>query len=493
MMKVLLIYPETPSTFWSFKEALKFVSKKSAEPPLGLITVAAMLPKDWSKKLIDLNVSKLNDKEILWADYVFISAMNVHLRSFRDIVRRCNKLGVKVVAGGPLCTTQYKDLLGVDHFILNEAEITLPQFLNDLENGIPKHIYQTEEFPEIALAPTPMWELLDMKKYASMSLQYSRGCPYDCEFCSITMLNGRKPRAKCTEQFITELDRLYELGWRGGISVVDDNFIGNKRKLKEDTLPALIEWSKEKKYPFFFITEVSINLADDDELMRLMVEAGFNSIFVGIETPNSESLVECGKMQNLKRDLVESVNKLQRSGMLVSGGFIVGFDNDTEKVFDDQINFIQQSGIPNAMVGLLNAPTGTKLFARMKEEGRLLDMFSGNNMDASINFIPKMNYINLIRGYSRLLNTIYSQEEYYNRLKVFLKEYNVPDWTPKAINLEQLKAFLRLLWLLGIIEKGKKYFWKLFFVSLWKYPRKFPTAMTLAVYGFHFRRVIRTV
>lgn len=492
-MKVLLVYPETPSTFWSFKEALKFVSKKSAEPPLGLITVAAMLPKEWKKKLIDLNVSKLIDKDILWADYVFISAMNVHLKFFRDVVRRCNKLGVKVVAGGPLCTTQYNDLLGIDHFILNEAEITLPLFLEDLKNGNAKRIYQTNEFPDISLAPIPMWELLDMKKYASMSVQYSRGCPYDCEFCSITMLNGRRPRAKDTNQFISELNRLYELGWRGGISVVDDNFIGNKRKLKEDTLPALIKWSKEKKYPFFFITEVSINLADDEELMKLMVDAGFNSIFVGIETPNSLSLNECGKKQNLKRDLIQSVNKLQRSGMLVSGGFIVGFDNDTENIFDDQINFIQRSGIPNAMVGLLNAPTGTKLYNRMKNEGRLLDMFSGNNMDASINFIPKMDYKSLIQGYSRLLNTIYSQEEYYNRLKIFLKEYNVPDWTPKAIDLQQLKAFIRLLWLLGIIEKGKKYFWKLFFVSLWKYPRKFPTAMTLAVYGFHFRRVIRAV
>lgn len=492
-MKVLLVYPETPSTFWSFKEALKFVSKKSAEPPLGLITIASMLPEEWDKKLIDLNVSKLTDKNISWADYVFISAMNVHLKSFRDIIRRCNKLGVKVAAGGPLCTTQYNELLGVDHFILNEAEITLPLFLADLKNGSPKHIYQTDEFPDISLAPVPMWELLDMKKYASMSLQYSRGCPYDCEFCSITMLNGRRPRAKSTDQFITELNRLYELGWRGGVSVVDDNFIGNKRKLKEDTLPALIKWSKEKKYPFFFITEVSINLADDEQLMKLMVEAGFNSIFVGIETPNNESLNECGKKQNLKRDLIQSVNRLQKNGMLVSGGFIVGFDNDTENIFDDQIDFIQRSGIPNAMVGLLNAPTGTKLYNRMRDEGRLLDMFSGNNMDASINFIPKMNYKNLIQGYSRLLNTIYSQEEYYNRLKIFLKEYNVPEWTPKIINLEQLKAFVRLLWLLGIIEKGKKYFWKLFFISLWKYPRKFPTAMTLAVYGFHFRRVIRTV
>lgn len=492
-MNILFVYPETPSTFWSFKEALKFISKKSAEPPLGLITVAAMLPKDWNKKLVDLNVSQLKDKDILWADYVFISAMNVHLKSFRDIVRRCNKLEVKVVAGGPLCTTQYKDLLGVDHFILNEAEITLPQFLKDLENGNPKQVYQTDEFPDVSLTPVPMWELLDMKKYASMSVQYSRGCPYDCEFCSITLLNGRKPRAKCTEQFITELNRLYDLGWRGGISVVDDNFIGNKRKLKEDTLPALIQWSKEKKYPFNFITEVSVNLADDEQLMNMMIEAGFNSVFVGIETPNTSSLNECGKTQNLRRNLVDSVKKLQRAGFIVSGGFIVGFDNDTEKVFDQQIEFIQQSGITNAMVGLLNAPTGTKLYKRMKVEGRLLDMFSGNNMDASINFIPKMNYKTLIRGYSSLLNTIYSQKEYFKRVNEFLKEYRMPKWQTGKISIREIKAFLRLLWLLGIVERGKKYFWKLLFLTLFKYPKKFTTAMTLAVYGYHFRRVIRAV
>lgn len=492
-MKILLVYPETPPTFWSFKDALKFVSKKAAEPPLGLITVAAMLPVEWEKKLVDLNVSKLYDADIARADYVFLTGMNVHLRSFKEIVRRCNKLGVKVVAGGPLCTTQYKEILGVDHFILNEAEITLPQFLKDLRKGNPKHVYETVDFPDVSYTPIPLWELLDMKKYASMSLQYSRGCPYDCEFCSITMLNGRKPRAKSADQFIAELNRLYELGWRGGISVVDDNFIGNKRKLKTEFLPALINWSKDRKYPFFFITEVSINLADDDELMKLMMEAGFNSVFVGIETPNSDSLTECGKAINLKRNLVDSVLKMQRNGMLVSGGFIVGFDNDTESVFDEQIDFIQQSGIANAMVGLLNAPTGTKLFKRLREEGRLLDMFSGNNMDASINFIPKMNYVDLIKGYSRLLNTIYSQEEYYKRLKTFLKEYKVPDWTSKKLTVDQIKAFFRLLLRLGLFEKGKKYFWKLFFISLWKYPRKFPTAMTLAVYGFHFRRVIRTV
>lgn len=492
-MNILLVYPETPSTYWSFKDALKFISKKAAEPPLGLITVAAMLPKDWSKKLIDLNVSKLSDKDILWADYVFIGAMNVHLSSFREIVRRCNKLGIKVVAGGPLATTQYKDLLGVDHFVLNEAEITLPLFLEDLKNGNPKSVYSSNEFPNVSLTPVPLFELLDMKKYASMSVQYSRGCPYDCEFCSITMLNGRKPRTKSAEQFIAELNRLRELGYKGSISIVDDNFIGNKRKLKDEFLPALISWSKENNYVFNFITEVSINLADDDELMNMMIDAGFNSVFVGIETPNSDSLSECGKSQNLRRNLVESVKKLQRAGFIVSGGFIVGFDNDTEKVFDEQFQFIQHSGITNAMVGLLNAPTGTKLYKRMKNEGRLLDMFSGNNMDASINFIPKMDYKTLIRGYSKLLHSIYSQKEYFKRVNEFLKEYRIPNWQRSKITLRELKAFIRLLWFLGVLEKGKKYFWKLLLLTIFKYPKKFTTAMTLAVYGFHFRRVIRTV
>lgn len=492
-MKILFVYPETPSTFWSFKEALKFVSKKAAEPPLGLITVAAMLPKDWEKRLIDMNVSELTDKDLSWADYVFLTGMNIHLNSFREVVRKCNKLGIKVVAGGPLATTQHKDLLGIDHFILNEAEVTLPEFLEDLEKGNLKQVYSSEEFPDISLTPIPAFELLDMKKYAAMSVQYSRGCPYDCEFCSITMLNGRRPRAKSAEQFIKELNRLKELGYKGPISVVDDNFIGNKRKLKSEFLPALINWSEQNNRIFNFITEVSINLADDDELMSMMIEAGFTSIFVGIETPNSSSLTECGKSQNLRRNLVDSVKKLQRAGFIVSGGFIVGFDNDTETVFDEQISFIQNSGITNAMVGLLNAPTGTKLYQRMKDEGRLLDMFSGNNMDASINFIPRMNYKTLIRGYSSLLETIYSQREYFRRIREFLKEYHVPHWQKSRISFAELKAFFRLLWLLGIIEKGRKYFWQLLFVSLFKYPKKFTTAMTLAVYGYHFRKVIKTV
>lgn len=492
-MNILLVYPEIPSTFWSFKDALKFVSKKSAEPPLGLITIAGMLPAEWNKKLIDMNVTRLEDKHLQWADYVFLGGMNIQIKSFREVIRRCNKLGVKIVAGGPLATTQYKDFLGVDHFVLNEAEATLPPFLEDLEKGNPKHVYSTEEFPDIALASVPMWELLDKKKYASMSIQYSRGCPYDCEFCSITMLNGRKPRAKSREQFINELNVLYAQGWRGGVSVVDDNFIGNKRKLKNETLPALIDWSKKKKYPFQFITEVSVNLADDEELTKMIVDAGFGSIFVGIETPSGEGLKECGKSQNLRRDLIDSVQKLQRRGLIVSAGFIVGFDTDGSAIFNDQISFIQKSGIVSAMVGILNAPTGTKLFKRLKQENRLLENFSGDNMDGSINFIPKMNYRELIEGYSTILNTIYSNKQYYERLKKFLAQYSLPSWQTMRLDFTQVKAFVKLVWILGIFENGRRYFWKLLITSIFKYPKKFPLAMTFAVYGYHFRRIAASV
>jgi radical SAM superfamily enzyme YgiQ (UPF0313 family) len=436
-----------------------------------------------------VNISKLKDKHLLWADYVFLSGMNIQISSFKDVIRRCNSLGVKIVAGGPLATTQYKDFLGVDHFVLNEAEITLPLFLNDLKNGKPKHAYTTDKFPEISETTIPMWELLDIKNYASLSMQYSRGCPYDCDFCSITMLNGRKPRTKNRKQFIDELNRIYELGWRGPISVVDDNFIGNKKKLKNEILPTLIEWSKQKKYPFNFITEVTINLADDDKLMDMMIQAGFNSIFIGIETPSEESLKECGKSQNLKRNLVSAVRKLQQRGFIVSGGFIVGFDNDSPDVFQDQIEFIQKSGIVSAMVGLLNAPNGTKLFRRMQSENRMLDAFAGDNMDGTMNFIPKMNYKELIAGYSRIVKTIYAQKEYYYRLKHFLSNYKQPFWNKNKIKLKEIRAFLMLLWLLGTLEKGKKYFWKLLAYSLLKHPKKFPLAMTMAVYGYHYRRV----
>ncbi len=490
-MKILLVYPQYPDTFWSFRHALRIVSKKASFPPLGLLTVAAMLPSEWEKKLIDMNVTTLGDKDLNWADYVFISAMVVQRDSVKEVIARCNKLGVKVVAGGPLFTTGYEEFDGVDHFVLGEAEITLPLFLEDLHKGCAKHIYQSDERPDISQTPVPLWSLINMKNYSSMNIQYSRGCPFNCEFCDIIILNGHKPRTKGKDQLLGELEALYNQGWRSGVFIVDDNFIGNKRKLKTEILPALVEWMEKKKYPFVFSTEASINLADDEELMELMVKAGFNTVFVGIETPNEESLVECSKFANINRDLVASVKKIQNHGLEVQGGFIVGFDSDPISIFKSQINFIQKSGIVTAMVGLLNAPRGTRLYQRLKKENRLLKGFTGDNTDCSINFIPKMNYETLINGYKHILNTIYSPKQFYERVRTFLTEYKPQkrNRVPR-LQLYHIRGFIKSMWLLGIREKGRIYYWKLFISTLLRRPRLFPITISLAVYGFHFRKVV---
>ena len=489
-MKILLVYPQYPDTFWSFRYALKFIAKKAANPPLGLLTVAAMLPGEWEKKLVDMNVSSLTDDDINWADYVFLGAMVVQQDSVREVIARCNKLGTRLVAGGPLFTTTDEEFDGVDHFVLGEAEVTLLPFLRDLERGCARHIYASNERPDITKTPVPLWSLINTKKYSSMSVQYSRGCPFNCEFCDIIVLNGHKPRTKGKEQVLVELDALYHLGWREGVFIVDDNFIGNRRKLKSEILPAIIAWMKTRKYPFALSAEASINLADDEELMQLMVDARFNTVFVGIETPNEESLVECNKSQNQNRDLVASVKKIQNHGFEVQGGFIVGFDSDPLSIFKSQISFIQKSGIVTAMVGLLNAPAGTRLYKRLKEENRLLEGFTGDNTDCSLNFIPKMNYETLINGYKHVLDTIYSPKDFYERVRTFLKEYRPRRKRRNRIRFYHIRAFIRSVWVLGVKERGRRYYWKLFISTLLKYPRTFPLSVSLVVYGYHFRKVV---
>jgi radical SAM superfamily enzyme YgiQ (UPF0313 family) len=493
-LKALLIYPEYPDTFWSFKHALKMVLKKASLPPLGMLTVAAMLPSQWEKQLVDMSVSPLKDKDIKWADYVFISAMIVQKESVKETVARCKALGKKVVVGGPLFTTEYEEFDEVDHLILDEAEVTLPLFLADLENGCPKHIYTSKERPDITRTPIPLWSLIKMRNYSSMNIQYSRGCPYDCDFCDIIILNGHKPRTKTTEQTIRELDALYEHGWRSSVFIVDDNFIGNKNKLKTEILPAIIEWRKTKRQPPSLFTEASINLADDDELMRMMVKAGFDRVFIGIETPCEESLAECNKTQNKNRDLVAAVKKIQNFGMEVQGGFIVGFDNDPASIFRKQIEFIQKSGIVTAMVGLLNAPRGTRLYERLKKEDRLLKHFTGDNTDCSLNFVPKMKAETLIDGYKQVLNTIYAPKQYYERITTFLKEYR-PHYEIKAHQLKfsHVVGLFRSMWILGVIDKGRKHFWKFILTVLVKRPKFFPLSLILSAYGFHFRKVTEKI
>ena len=490
-MKILLVYPQYPDTFWSFRYALKIVSKKASFPPLGILTVAAMLPREWEKKLVNMNVTSLADEDLKWADYVFISAMTVQRESVKEVISRSKRFNIKVVAGGPLFTTGYEEFDDVDHFVLGEAEITLAPFLADLEKGCAKPVYTSGKRPDISQTPIPLWSLINMKKYASMNIQYSRGCPFNCEFCDIIILSGHKPRTKDKDQMVAELDALYRQGWRGGVFIVDDNFIGNKKKLKAETLPAIIEWMETKKHPFALSTEASINLADDEELMQLMGKAGFNQVFVGIETPNEDSLVECNKFTNVKRDLVASVRKIQNHGMEVQGGFIVGFDSDPLSIFRSQINFIQKSGIVTAMVGLLNAPPGTRLHQRLKKEKRLLQSFSGDQMDCSLNFIPKMNHETLIKGYKNILDTIYSPSQYYERIKTFLKEYRPAKrkQAPPQLRFFHIRALIKSMWVLGVRERGRKHYWKLFVSTLLKRPRAFPLSISLTIYGYHFRKV----
>jgi len=486
-VKVLLLYPEFPDTFWGFKHALKFIRKRAAHPPLGLLTVASLLPAGWDVRLVDTNVTTLCPEDLAWADIVFIGCMAVQRESARYLIDRCADDGVTVVAGGPLFSAEHEDFPRVDHFVLDEAEVTLPRFLADLADGCSERIYSASTFPDIRRSPVPRWELANLDAYASMSIQYSRGCPYDCDFCNVTVLFGNRPRVKSAGQILAELDALWELGWRDKVFFADDNLIGHRKSLKNDLLPALIGWRKGgRKLPFY--TQATINLADDTRLMEMMVDAGFDMVFVGIETPSEGSLAECSKNQNTGRDLVEDVKRIQRTGIQVQGGFIVGFDNDTASIFQRQIDFIQESGIVTAMVGMLQAPFGTRLYERLKREGRLLGRLSGDNVDGTTNIIPRMGLDTLRDGYRKVLESIYSPENYYRRVRTFLKEYRRPK-VDLRFRSEDLMAFLRSIYHLGIKGQERCHYWKLLGWTLLRRPGSLHLAAKMAIYGYHFRKV----
>jgi len=488
-LNILLVYPRYPDTFWSFGYSLKFISKKAVSPPIGLLTVAALLPKAWKKKVVDLNVDLLKEEDIQWADYVFLSAMEIQQKSVQEVIIKVKDYGKKIVAGGPLFTITPDRFQNVDHLVLQEAEATLPCFIEDLKGGKEKPVYTSTEWPDITSSPIPQWDLIDISKYAVMSVQYSRGCPFDCEFCHIGLLNGRRPRTKTELQILAELETLYQKGWRGTLFFVDDNFIGQPIGLKEELLPALIKWMEGKKYPFSFFTQASINLVDDEELMELMVKAGFDSVFVGIETPEEKSLYECQKVQNKQRDMITAVKKMQSLGLEVLGGFIVGFDSDPPSIFHKQINFIQESGIVTAMVGLLNAPRGTRLYHRLQQEGRLLGDFGGEYTSFSTNFIPKMGTHRLREGYKYLITSIYSPCHFYSRLVTFLSNYCPPDNKGNRIKSYHIKAFLHSIWSLGVWGEERFYYWKILFWTLLRRPKLFRWCVELAMKGYHFRRV----
>ena len=488
-MKVLLVNPEFPDTYWSFRHALPFEGKRCAFPPLGLLTVSALLPKSWEKRLVDLNVRPLKGSDIEWADMVFATAMLVQKESLREVVARCKARGKRVVLGGPYVTTTIEDLPDADHLFLGEAETTLPQFVKDLERGEAKRSYKAAERPPLSATPIADFHLADMKYYSAMSVQYSRGCPFQCEFCDIIEIYGRVPRTKSNHQMLSELDVLKNLGWRGTVFIVDDNFIGNKKNVR-GLLPELAAWQERNGHPFSLLTEASANLADDEELLDSMRTAGFRRVFVGIETPDAESLKEAQKSQN-RGNLLDAVKRIQSYGMEVMAGFIVGFDNDPEDIFERQINFIRESAIPLAMVGLLNALPDTQLWKRLEREGRLLGIdASGNNTLCTLNFVTKMDPARLIAGYQSIMKTIYSPREYYQRALDSMKRTYQCDSEPQHYDVvNSIASLMRIAVRLGVIDRERREFWRFVARTVTKHHEKFAESLRLAAMGYHFRKL----
>ncbi len=490
-MNILLVSAATPDTFWSYKHVLPFLAKKAVLPPLGLLTVAAMLPADWELRVADLNVKSLADKDIDWADYVFISAMLVQADSARRAIARCLRRGKTVIAGGPLFTTGHKLFPEVKHFVLGEAENLMPDLVADLASGNLKDLYQSDDRPDITRTPAPRWDLINLKQYALMPLQFSRGCPFDCEFCDIVVMNGRVPRVKTPEQMIRELDSLADTGWRDPVFIVDDNFIGNRSKVRA-LLHELIAWRQRRGFGIQFTTEASLNVADDPELLDLMVRAGFKKLFIGIETPQEKSLLECAKIQNARRDMLAAIKTIQRAGMEVMGGFIVGFDSDEPNIFERQIKFVQEAGVVTAMVGLLSALPGTRLFSRLEREGRILRQPTGNNMDSVLNFVPKLDRQLLVDGYRSLVQRLYTPKTYYRRILTFLREYR-PTGPRLHLSWCDVVAFFKSLWIIGLRTRGRREYWKFFVKTLLFHRKAFSEAMTLAILGYHYRRIARAL
>lgn len=485
-MKILMVYPECPDTFWSLKHIIKILGKKSSLPPLGLMTVSSLLPEDFEKKLVDLNVETLKDEDILWADFVFISAMIVQKESSIKVIKKCKELGVKTVAGGPMFTSLHEQFEEVDHFILNEGEITIPLFLEDLKNGELKRIYSSEEKPDLNITSVPDFSIINPNDYYMMPVQTSRGCPFDCDFCDIVNLNGRIPRLKEPEQVIKELEAIHNMGWNRSVFFVDDNFLGDKNKTKE-LLKKIIEWRKQVDFKPLFYTEISINAADDDELLELMRSAGFFMVFVGIETPSAESLKECHKIQNQNRDLTESVRKFYKYGMEVTAGFIIGFDSDDETIFERQFQFIQETGISKAMIELLQALPGTKLFKRLESEGRLLKTSSGVCLDSTINFVPKLDREKLVNGYNKLIKKAYTAKCYFKRVSNFLKYYEPTRKIP--IHKRIIPSIIKIYIVFKHLTKDRMEVIRFMLETLIKRPAKFPAALDQSVLYIHFSKV----
>lgn len=463
-------------------------------PPLGLLTVASLLPKDWDLKLIDMNINDLNDDDIDWADFIFVSAMIVQKSSFCEVLKRCSAKSKPVVAGGPIITSGSENFEeGIKTKVIGEIESIINDFISDLNKNQLNSVYKSVSWPDISNSPIPKFELLDFNAYASMTVQYSRGCPFRCEFCDIWTIYGNKPRSKNASCFIAELDKLYRLGWKNSVFIVDDNFVGNKKMLKSKLLPAITEWQKQHNFPFCFYTEASIDIAKDSELLKAMRAANFDEVFVGIESVAESSLSEAKKRQNMTLDLITAVKNIQKHGLEVMAGFIVGFDSDKADIFERQFDFIQKAAIPKAMLGLLTAVPGTALYKRLEKENRLRGNTSGNNTNIStLNFIPKMNLKELISGYHKVLEWLYGKKlkNYFSRCNKLLDAIEAQTIKLRKIKFNDILLVIKSFFFQIRMPYGQKYLYFLF-RNFIKNRKLFPVAMKLAIQGHHFYVITR--
>ncbi len=489
--KILFIHPEHNTSYWGFQYSLPLFGKRAMHPPLGLVTVAALLPRDWELRLVDMNIEVLKDEDILWSDMVFTGGMTSQAVSLLDLLDRCRDLGRETVVGGPF-GSGHPSRLGdkPTYLVLDEAEMTLPPFLADLEKGTPQKLYRSETKPDVTKTPAPRFDLLQLNKYGIMDIQFSRGCPFNCEFCDIITLYGRVPRAKTPSQTLAEMQALYDLGYRGPLFLVDDNFIGNKKAVRE-LLDAMIPWAQERDYPYYITTEASLNLAEDRKLMDGMRRAGFKRVFLGIETPSLEALKETQKLQNMRMDMVQAVQDITEHNIEVMAGFIVGFDNDEENIFRRQIEFIKQAEIPWAMSGVLAAIPNTQLWTRLEKEGRLLGYHNGDQFGRT-NFITKMDPDKLMHGYLQILEEVYDPEAYFDRVLSVLDRLDRaghPNLHSKHVN--PLRIFLITLVAVvvqGLMSRYRRVWWRFMWKLLTRYRSKYVPGLMNSIVGHHFIR-----
>lgn len=496
-MRILLVYPLFPKTFWSYEKILELVNRKVLLPPLGLVTVAAILPQEWEFKLVDRNIRAITEAEWEWADICIFSAMIVQKNDLLTQIKEAKRRGKQVAVGGPYPTSVPEEALsaGADYLILDEGEITLPMFVEAIARGERTGTFRTTEKPDVTTTPIPRFDLLELAAYDSMSIQFSRGCPFQCEFCDIIVLYGRKSRTKNPYQLLAELDCLYNLGWRRSIFMVDDNFIGNKRNVKL-LLQELKVWQAEHQYPFDFNTEASVDLAQDPELMDLMVECNFNAVFLGIETPDEESLQMTKKFQNTRNSLTESVEKIIQAGLRPMAGFIIGFDGEKSGSGDRIVRFAEQTAIPTTTFAMLQALPHTALWYRLEKEGRLHSKDGNLNQTTLMNFIPTRPLEEIAREYVEAFWELYDAERFLDRtyrcfLKLGAPKCKVPFKMPEWVDLRALSI---VIWRQGVKRKTRWKFWHHLFSILKNNPAIWVHYLTVCAHNEHFleyRQIVR--